>query len=614
MEEARSKHRIIRYVAAVILPLLFFPYLMSVNMRYSLNDPDIWWHLKTGEYIYRAGKIPDADPFAYTSPVPLNEGQKTGLRAHWLGQTLYYLSFKAGKLTGVVLLRNFLIVLPMIIVYVWLIRRQAAFLPTFAVIGLPALLFSVQLFYAFERPQGFSFSLALLVVVLLEALKKRTRAPGMGASFFLLPLVTALWANIHAGFIVGNMTIAIYMASEALRALWRKYRDTEPAFSVCPAFFLVCLAAILTSFINPNTYKLFYSYFTGLAGMFISDAARTVSGGSGGSWVREIVLEYKPLYYFYVNLGYKWLILYWIFTCLLFILMFFKYWMRRAVDVAELLTVCFFVVFANMYARGLMFSVAVMPFFFGKTLLELRDMGPRVRSMLLVGIVSMLILTLTFCGYSYRRSPKLLTPGFARSWVTPWFPTKLVAFLLKNRIDPPMYNYYTWGGFLIWTLYPEYRVFIDGRAIDNWANRVADSILKVFPGWQNKLDAYHINFVVVPTVFRETGHILPLAANLARNDNWELIFISNNSVIFVRNVEKNRDLIAKYRLDKRLVFQEIVKVENIFLGANPTNLIFNLAKADALMALERFEEAKAIYERFPAQSRNQLEYLRQRGH
>jgi hypothetical protein len=100
MEEAHSKRGIIRYLAAIILPLLFFPYLMSINMRYSLNDPDIWWHLKTGEYIFRGGEIPDTDPFAYTSPVPLNEGQKTGLRAHWLGQTLYYLSFKAGKLTG----------------------------------------------------------------------------------------------------------------------------------------------------------------------------------------------------------------------------------------------------------------------------------------------------------------------------------------------------------------------------------------------------------------------------------------------------------------------------------------------------------------------------------
>jgi hypothetical protein len=120
--------------------------------------------------------------------------------------------------------------------------------------------------------------------------------------------------------------------------------------------------------------------------------------------------------------------------------------------------------------------------------------------------------------------------------------------------------------------------------------------------------------VVVPTVFRETGHILPLAAHLARDDDWELIFIANNSVIFVRNVEKNRAFIAKYRLDKRLVFEEIVKVENIFLAVNPTNPVYNFAKADALMALERYGEARAIYERFPARGRNQLEYLRQRGH
>jgi hypothetical protein len=44
------------------------------------------------------------------------------------------------------------------------------------------------------------------------------------------------------------------------------------------------------------------------------------------------------------------------------------------------------------------------------------------------------------------------------------FPARAVAFLHTHPPSGPMFNYYDWGGFLIWKLYPPLRVFIDGRA------------------------------------------------------------------------------------------------------------------------------------------------------
>jgi len=177
-----------------------------------------------------------------------------------------------------------------------------------------------------------------------------------------------------------------------------------------------------------------------------------------------------------------------------------------------------------------------------------------------------------------------------------------------------MYNYYTWGGFLIWTLYPDYQVFIDGRAIDNDLSKTADGMLKAARGWQQKLDTYNINFIVIPAVFRESGHIIPMAAGLAYEDQWKLIFLQNNSAIFVRNVPQNAELIREYAIEKQKIFVEIVAVENLFLSLDPNNPVFNVAKADALMALGRFEEAKRIYERFPQYSVSQLRRLNQMGY
>ncbi len=600
-------------LAAVLLPLLFFSYLMGVTMKLHLNDPDLWWHLKTGEYIVENWEIPDADPFAYTSPRPLSAGQKEGLRSQWLGQVIYHLAYAAGGLPGVAILRNLLVLLPPLMVYLWLARRRAGLLPSLAVASLPGVFFAIHLFYSFERPQGFSFSLALVVVMLLEWIKARSREPRKDFAYLLLPAVMALWSNIHPGFIVGNVIIIIYASSEAFLWAWRKIRRSETQ-GASPVFFAVCLAGVLGSFLNPNTYKLFYAYFTGIFGMFITDITNPITRSGGGSWVRDVVLEYKPLVYFYRKLGYDWLIVYWIFTVFLYVFLLLKYLLRRSFDLAEFLTVTMLVMFANMYARGLMFSLAVMPFFMAKTVVETMQDGKALRRLSRSAVAAMLVLSVAFCAHAYRRTPMLLSTGIAKSWISPWYPTLAAKFLKQNPVKPPMYNYYTWGGFLIWSLYPDYSVFIDGRALENWANRTADAILKAYPGWRSNLDAYRINFIVIPPVFRESGHVIPLAVGLAKDDLWELVFLRNNSAVFVRNHPRNAHLIEKYRIDKKNIFREIINVENLFLYGSPNKDVFNLAKANALMSLGRYAEAKAIFERFPSQSAHQLKSLKEMGY
>ena len=65
--------------------------------------------------------------------------------------------------------------------------------------------------------------------------------------------------------------------------------------------------------------------------------------------------------------------------------------------------------------------------------------------------------------------------------------------------------------------------------------------------------------------------------------------------------------------DKRHIYREIISVENIFLRTMPWNPVFNMAKADALLGLGRYAEAKAIYEKFPQQANMQLRRLSKMG-
>jgi hypothetical protein len=607
-----DRKTVLRMAAYILLPTVLFVYIFSADMGISLNDPDVWWHLKTGDYILENWEVPDVDPFAYTTPRPLSQSQKIGLRSQWLGQVIFNLSERMGGMMGIGILRNLLIIMPGIVLYIWLARRGIGPLTAITVTSIPAFFLGMELFYAFERPQGLSFFIVLMIIITLERLRRKCTSPGKDISFILLPLLTALWSNIHAGFIVGNMIIIIYAVSEFLRFGYNKARRTDEP-TMRPSFYIICAVAILTSFLNPNTYHVFYSYASGLFSMFMKDLQRTMGGGSG-SWVREVVLEYKPLYYFYKHLEYYWLLFYWAFTVLLYASMILKYILRRRFDLAEFISVSLVVAFANMYARGIMFSLTVMPLYMGKTILELRPPEIRFRHLSKAVAAAVLAVTIGFCTYSYTKNPKLFKPRLTKNWVTPWYPTHLSSFILANPIAPPMYNYYTWGGYLIWRTYPKYQVFIDGRAIDDWINRTADSILKTQPGWMSQLEAYNINFVVIPTIFRESGHIIPLAVALVYEEEWKLVFIANNSAVFVKDKPINRDIIFKYNVDKKNVFREIIKVENLLLMGSPNNPVFNLSKADALYGLGREKEAQTIYDRFPMEKAKRHGMLRYMKH
>lgn len=611
----------------LLLSLLFFVYMVLINVGAQLNDPDIFWHLKTGEYILETHSLPDKDPFSFTTPVVLSENQKMGLRAQWLGQVGMYAAYKIASYPGLIIARNIMIILPMLILFAWLIGRGAGALEAFLVIAMPAMMFSIYLFYSFERPQGFSFILSTALILFLERLKKTSR---LGAetktkfdhAYWLVPLCMALWANLHAGYIVGNLIIVIYISSEAAMFGVRKFRGKGAELSMRPAFYVVCAASLAATCLNPNTYHIFFNYFRGILGLVYTDISQAVAGKGGGDWVRDVVLEYKSLYYFYKNMGYDWLVFYWGFTAFLYISMLVKYWLRRSFDMAEFLTVTFIVAFANTYARGLMFSLAVMPAYMGGTFMEIKEAvatkpaneaPPQAIKKIgrIPAILASLMLaaTIAFAGYNYYKTPAVFHPETPKSWISPWYPSGMVRFILQNEIKPPMYNYYTWGGYMIWTMHPKYKVFMDGRAIDGFMVRTADSILKTYPGWMDKLDAFNINFIAVPVVFRESGDVIPLAHGLIGSPEWKLVYVKANAAVFVRDATQNRQIINQYEMDKSSVYKEIIDVENVLLSFSPGNPTSNIAKADALAALGRFSEAIEIYERFPELSQQRLKAL-----
>ena len=98
-----------------------------------------------------------------------------------------------------------------------------------------------------------------------------------------------------------------------------------------------------------------------------------------------------------------------------------------------------------------------------------------------------------------------------------------------HALPGPMFNSYDWGGYLMWTLYPDYPVFVDGRT-DLYDDAFLRDYLKVAwarPGWPDVLDRYGVNFI-----FIESDSVL--ATVLATDTAWTRVYADDRAVVFQR--------------------------------------------------------------------------------
>jgi hypothetical protein len=109
------------------------------------------------------------------------------------------------------------------------------------------------------------------------------------------------------------------------------------------------------------------------------------------------------------------------------------------------------------------------------------------------------------------------------------YPIAATAYVQRNGITPTLFNDYAWGGYLIWSLYPQTRVFIDGRADPYGDDLIAayHTAITARPGWQQILDEYAVR----------TALISPdsaLASALDASEIWQEAYRDDVAVLYQR--------------------------------------------------------------------------------
>ena len=475
--------------AAIFLTAVCLMGLFSTD----IGDTDFWWHLKTGQYIAERHALPVPDPFAFTTslaPASLSEQQVRhfNLTHEWLSQVLMYAVFAAVGFPGIVLGRASLLAAFCGLAGFLAGRFSASF---YAGIAAACAAASVMVAFTADRPGLVSFLGVAVFVTLLE----------LRRGWWAIPALLLLWANCHGGFILGWLVLLAY-AVESL-PVWP---FPGPA-GESRRLWLVTIFGIAVSGLNPNGFGVVYTVLAYRRSPLTADLIEWHRPSLWGEPYGFDLLLYA--------------------AALVLLLSWRKvrpaHWILfAAFAVASLMA------FRNTPLIGLLAPVLITKYF------PFRVRPPRF----LAWALPIVALGLAAEGFANGR--------FLQFRAAEWnLPERAANFLAENRIAGPIFNTYEQGGYLIWRLWPEQRVFIDGRALSESVYRNYNRIVynagsyadQVAGPREELLNRYGVQAVVMNTMDYVSGTLYPLTLALANpaTTDWQLVYDDSQAVVFLRH-------------------------------------------------------------------------------
>jgi len=464
--------------------ILFFG-LLAMTARNAV-DPDLWWHLRTGQWIVETGRVPHSDPFSFT------RAGHPWVSHEWLSEVVFYELWKHGGAAALIVFSAIITTAGFMLLYLRCPgkRHWAAAATVFGALA-SAPSWGV-------RPQMFTFTLASLLLWLVEGGTRKDR-PRL---LFWIPPLFLLWLNLHAGFALGPALLFAYGVGLIMETAVgdTPWQEARPIILRVLLVLVACLALVP---LNPSGAQLYRYPF---------DTLRSPG-------MRSFIVEwFSPDFHEWL---YRPFLLVWL--LLLTALASARSRPKGRVIVPLLLTsfaaldavrhIPIFVLLA------IPVIAAALPAASASSAVSPRRLDPSRFRPLLNGAVLMLM-----AAFALVKWVSLARNQDARE--AQQFPQKAVAFLRASDQPRDILVYYDWGGYAIWKLYPEYRVFVDGRA-DLYGDDLLhqfETAVQLRTGWRDVLDRWKVEAVLVPPS-------CALAQALLLDPNWHVVFREPKAII-----------------------------------------------------------------------------------
>jgi hypothetical protein len=475
-----------------------------------LNDAGIGWHIRTGQLILQTHSVPKVDPFSSTM------GGKPWFAWEWLYDVVVGFLDSTWRLAGPLWLTAILIAATFSQLFKFLIARGTSLV--IAVIFV-LLALSGSTIHFLARPHVASWLFCLAWFWILDSTeRKEVDAAGSHTHhwLWLLPPLMLVWANLHAGFLLGFALLAIFWLSAGWTWLRLKNVRIEESLQKIAAgklfrqFTVVGLVSLLASCVNPYGWKLHAHIYSYLSNRFLMDHIEEFQSPNFHAIAQKCFLTLLLL------------------SVLLVIAR------RRVLRASGVLTLLFaiyagLVSSRNIPVSSILLVMVVGPLvgrwssesFFGR----MDHIEQALRGHLWIFIAAILSLFVVANGGRVGNT-QVMNAQFSPQRM----PVSAVDFLRSANIKGPILTPDYWGGYIIYRMYPTERVVLDDRHDLYGADFLRNylNMIHVEDGWDSFLKETNPGCLVLPT--RSA-----LANILERTIGWRSIYSERAATVFVRD-------------------------------------------------------------------------------
>jgi hypothetical protein len=461
----------------------------------GVTDPDVWWHLRTGQLIVQNHAVFHTDPYSFT-----RFGQPW-VDHEWLSQVLIFGLYRLVGWGGLIV--GFGTV------------TAAAFLVAFLRCpGRPYVAGLITLLGAFAsapswgvRPQMLTLLLASVLLLILERSYERPLI------LCWTPLLMLLWVNLHAGYALGIALMALFLVGDALDAACG-FTAFHAKGGIAPRarFRALALAMAACAAVVPlNPYgAAMYAYP-------LETLRSRAMQSYIGEWLSPDFHQSRFLPTLLMMLA----------TVALPALS------PRRLRLREVLLLSVTTYAALRSVRHIaIYALIAVPILSAMVVAWLQQRGSALEwkqtPMTPAKTWANTILLAAFLVFVVARVRYV--SGHQAETEAQKFPAAAASFIAAQRPSAPIFNHYNWGGYFIWKLYPEDQVYIDGRA-DLYGDAFMDDLATAYylrgDSWRSQFEKWGIRTVVLPPD-------APLVTALAARRDWKTIYADSQAVVLTK--------------------------------------------------------------------------------
>jgi hypothetical protein len=452
----------------------------------SMDDPDIWWHMRNAQYLFQHHQFPRQDMYSFTV------AGHPWINHEWLSEVPFYLAYRAFGLVGLKSLTFLVLDLIFLLLLYLSYQESRNFKASVAACYFATFLATVSFG---PRTILFGYVYLLLLLVILQRFRQRGTAP-----LWLIPPLFCLWANTHGSWSLGLILFFLIGVSGLVEGTWGRIESHRWSSAQLRKLIITGGASLAALFVNPFGWRLVYYPF---------DLAfkQKLNIAHVQEWVSVDFHDLRGK-----------LVLLLIIGLLLGTLIRNRRW-----NLGEVLILLFALYSGLTYIRFLVLLAIVVTPIVAKVLdffppYRPERETPRVNTIVILGIFALM-------AWFWPREAKI------QHSVEETYPAGIIPYLKAHLPQGNVLNFYLWGGYLGWHD-PNFKDFVDSRVdifeyagvLQDYLSLLGADTIQHRP--DSILDKYHIKYVLFPP--SETKNKLLIAGDLVyvleHDPRWKVLY------------------------------------------------------------------------------------------